>query len=543
MGKKSKRRVNNGSGGIAKSNQPPASKPKEKEALENLMFEDPFEDVFEEEEIVQSSDNELVDEDRKPEESTNTQREVTTKAWTPSQGLEPGQALEMDERAYTMHHALTPEWPALSFDFVRDSYGEGRVRFPHTVLAVIGTQASKREWNKVQLLKMTDLGRTSKEPRDLKKRKSDEEKQNDDSDESSDEDMDDEDEAEDSDEEEEIDHDPILEHITLNHNGGVNRIRVMPHHGNASIADTLAEFLISKRIVSTWSDEGHVSLYDIAPCLDYLDRSAGKFTDAATSQDVSTSSRKPFFTYRGHKSEGYAMDWSRVRIGNLATGDCNGQIHIWDPTDSAYQITCAYDNSKFKARNNLPRSIEDIQWSPTEATVFAAAECQGAIQIYDTRRTGKPMITHLAHVNTDVNVLSWNAQVNNLLASGADDGAFCVWDLRTFGAPGGKPPAPLARFSYSQKPITSVEWHPTDESMILVTDEDATYVYDLSIEADAESEQRMSLGSEEVEVPPQLLFLHCGSQNTKEAHWHPQIPSLVMTTALSGFNLFIPSNL
>ena len=77
--------------------------------------------------------------------------------------------------------------------------------------------------------------------------------------------------------------------------------------------------------------------------------------------------------------------------------------------------------------------------------------------------------------------------------------------------------------------------------MIVVSDEDATYIYDLSIEEDEEEDEKGAEGDED--IPPQLLFVHCGSESTKEAHWHPQITSLVMTTALSGYSAFIPSNL
>lgn len=120
-------------------------------------------------------------------------------------------------------------------------------------------------------------------------------------------------------------------------------------------------------------------------------------------------------------------------------------------------------------------------------------------------------------------------------------GLFSVWDLRNFQSKD-IPPQPLARFTCHKKPITSLEWHPSDESMIVVSDEDGTYIYDLSIEED-EDEEKSEFDGVDGSIPPQLLFVHCGSESTKEVHWHPQITSLVMTTALSGYSVFIPSNL
>lgn len=92
--------------------------------------------------------------------------------------------------------------------------------------------------------------------------------------------------------------------------------------------------------------------------------------------------------------------------------------------------------------------------------------------------------------------------------------------------------------------------------MIAVSDDRGTYIYDLSIEEDdpdavaagrndgeGDVDDGGGGGGVEGEIPPQLLFVHSGSEMTKEVRWHPQIPSCVATTSLSGFSVFIPSNL
>ena len=163
-------------------------------------------------------------------------------------------------------------------------------------------------------------------------------------------------------------------------------------------------------------------------------------------------------------------------------------------------------------------SIEDLQWSPTESTVVCAAESGGHVAIYDTRAPHRAMLRPHLHPKTDVNVLNWNKLVSNLLATGGDDGTLCVWDLRHFGGAKekSKAPQPLARFSCHQTPVTSVEWHPTDESMLVMSDEVGVYIYDLSVEEDTQA--TTSTTQLVADIPPQLLFCHSGSQQFKECH-------------------------
>jgi ribosome assembly protein RRB1 len=124
----------------------------------------------------------------------------------------------------------------------------------------------------------------------------------------------------------------------------------------------------------------------------------------------------------------------------------------------------------------------------------------------------------------------------HLLASGADDGQWAVWDLRqwkpTANVSSNDKPTPVASFNFHKEQITSVEWHPTDDSIVLVAAGDNTLtLWDLAVELDDE-ESRDTAGVKD--VPPQLLFVHYMEQ-VKEAHWHPQIPGMVMATGYGGF--------
>eukprot|EP00578_Thalassiosira_sp_NH16_P025723 CAMPEP_0181082658 /NCGR_PEP_ID=MMETSP1071-20121207/3741_1 /TAXON_ID=35127 /ORGANISM="Thalassiosira sp., Strain NH16" /LENGTH=608 /DNA_ID=CAMNT_0023164263 /DNA_START=40 /DNA_END=1866 /DNA_ORIENTATION=+ len=567
--------------------KPPALRSVAEQAVEtadNLRCEDPYEDVYEDgddesyEDVYESSGDE-EDEEYTEAMATGDEKAIAKKKQPKSSipvvdmddSNQPSQVksynpflasntsnspLEMDETAYKMHHALAPEWPSLTLDIVPDRHlGDHRTRFPHTVTMVVGSQADGRGKNKLSVLRMSDLSRIPGSGREKTEKELDDEMLGD---EWKHEDDDDAESAMSSDEEEEDveELDPVLEHYSFPHScGGINRVRVCPHNSD---------------IVGVWSESGVVSLYDIGGALDVLDRSAlggansGKNDDAKKQQQqtVRKMRKDPFFVYSGHSTEGYAIDWSRVAPGRLATADCDGNIHIWDATHPITNddIVAKYGkknssaspwgNSSFDIKptysahgSNLDNpSVEDLQWSPTEATVLASAECGGYVRIYDVRCPGKAMISNKVNESgADVNVISWNGLVGNLLASGGDDGSFSVWDLRNFQTPDpSTPPKPLARFQSHRAPITSLEWHPTDESMIVVSDDHGTYIYDLSIEEDG---PELFLGGVEGEIPPQLLFVHSGSEMTKEVHWHPQIPSCVATTSMSGFSVFIPSNL
>ena len=201
--------------------------------------------------------------------------------------------------------------------------------------------------------------------------------------------------------------------------------------------------------------------------------------------------------------------------------------------------------------------MEDIQWSPTEHNVLASCSVDKSIRVWDIRAApGKACMVSLTDAHdSDVNVISWNRLEAAFLLSGGDDGAIKTWDLRLCGP--SKAPQPVAVFKHHTAPITSLEWHPTDSTVFAASgDDNQVTLWDLAVEKDEEEEEET--GKEEGEasggsskendkdeedaqldkLPPQLLFIHQGSSEVKELHWHPQIPGLVMSTALNGFDVF-----
>lgn len=464
----------------------------EKEEEEELEFEDPFGDDIEEEDLPEEGDED-EDEDEynvegeEEEESMEVESEKKKKTvWKPGTNLEENEVLEFDPSAYDMLHSFSAEWSCLTFDILRDNLGWDRKKFPHTLYLVTGTQASQAWKNSIYVLKISQLCK-----------------------------MENEDDEEDDDDEE-MEDDPIIETQTIAHQGGINRIRAIPSHPH---------------VVATWADTGRVNLWNISTQLKTLDMNANL---SVFKNQPNKNPKKPIQVFKGHETEGFALDWSTTEEGRLVTGDCHSKIHLWNYNGSQWTV----DETPYAAHEG---SVEDLQWSPKEANVFASCSVDGTIKLWDVRMKTTAALSLKAH-DCDVNVISWNRQTDFLLISGADDGSFNIWDLRNFKQ--GPQLARVAHFKWHSKAITSVEWHPTDAATLVVAGEDdQVTTWDMSLEKEEHDEKFKSSNAKvEFELPDQLLFCHLGQKQIKEVHWHPQIPGLLISTAYDGFNIYKSCN-
>jgi len=451
------------------------------------------------EEDRHSSDSEMSqDEDMESDDDWIDQNEDEEGEQGPGQVYLPGvqvdkehedirpSKLEVDETAYVMLHKAHTGAPCLSFDIIEDPLGDMRESYPMTNYIVCGTQAERSHTNSVVVMKLSNMHKV--------KEREDKDQNDEESDVS-------------GDEEEDPAKKPELSAAPIHHPlGAVNRIRA------TKVGKT--------NIAASWCERGIVYVWDISTPLHVVNDAKSLANYHKTSQSDPI---KPLYSFNGHGVEGFAMDWSPTVPGQLLTGDCNKNIHLWKPGEgSSWNV----DQRPYVGHT---ASVEDIQWSPNEATVFASCSVDKSIRIWDVRVSPAKacMLTSSEAHDRDVNVISWNKN-EPFIVSGGDDGVIKIWDLRQF-----KTGKPVALFKHHTSAITSVEWHPTDGSVFGAAGADNQIsLWDLAVEKDEDS------GVEDVDVPPQLLFIHQGQSDIKEIHWHKQCPGVMLSTAHSGFNVF-----
>ncbi|KYN00919.1 Glutamate-rich WD repeat-containing protein 1 [Cyphomyrmex costatus] len=448
------------------------------------MKEEPMEGVANEGESSESSDESIEDGN-----INGSQKETKSQVYLPGQALQEGEELTVDDSAYKLLHHAQSGAPCLSFDVIPDDLGNSRESYPLSMYIVAGTQAGRTHINNLLVMKMSNLYGN---------------KHSGDS------------ESESSDSEDEDKSKPVMSVAPIKHQGCVNRVRCSKIGGGI--------------LAASWSELGRVNIWNLQEQLSAVENPS-LLTAYRNKYDKGSTDIKPLYTFKGHLSEGFGLDWNCIEPGTLASGDCKGNIHVWriDVSGASWHVDQRPYNS------HAPHSVEDLQWSPSERNVLASCSVDKSIKIWDIRTSPQNacVLTVSGAHTADINVISWNQKESQFMISGGDDGMLCIWDLRQFGSNGA---SPVATFKQHTAPITTVEWHPTDATVFASGGaDDQIAQWDLSVEADHTGEPQDRVLAK---LPPQLLFIHQGQLDIKELHWHPQCPGTIISTANSGFDIF-----
>lgn len=155
---------------------------------------------------------------------------------------------------------------------------------------------------------------------------------------------------------------PQMDCALIKHAGCINRIR----------ATTVA----NNTLVATWSELGRVNIWNVSDQLLAVD---DKELLSSYHKEGKANKVNSIFTFSGHQQEGYAIDWSQVVPGLLASGDCRRDIHVWQPLESG---TWNVDQKPLIGHTD---SVEDLQWSPNEQSVLASCSVDKSVRIWDIR--------------------------------------------------------------------------------------------------------------------------------------------------------------
>ena len=214
-----------------------------------------------------------------------------------------------------------------------------------------------------------------------------------------------------------LDEDPLLEHRSIPHLGGVNRVRAQPLPASSPLTPVSQPYY-----VASWSETGKVHIWDVRPLIEALDV-PGYTLDKARAHT-------PAFTVGSHgRTEGFALDWAASGGANpsalrLLTGDVDARIFLTTTTPAGF-------NALAQPFAGHAASVEDLQWSPSEPTVFASCSADRSVRVWDVRTKGRKSVAGIAQAHeSDVNVISWNRASTYLLLSGGDEGGIKTWDLR-----------------------------------------------------------------------------------------------------------------
>ncbi|KAH7649138.1 hypothetical protein FG379_003703 [Cryptosporidium bovis] len=252
----------------------------------------------------------------------------------------------------------------------------------------------------------------------------------------------------------------------LNHPGEVNKAIHMPAH----------PFIITTRTIN-----GDILIFDYS-----------KHESFPTDEFC-----HPQLLLRGHKSEGYAMDWEcgkcssesdKSDVSRLVSGGSDKTIYLWDlngKTDSVLNSNIR-NNFVYSPKNTLEKNdvnedhecsipelfppvleplysynwhksdVNDLKWHPSCRFLFSSVSDDNCLAFWDTRSSEnssfntKPVL--FKETNSKINCISFNEFLPTVFATGDVEGIVNIWDSRNLSK------SIFELEFHSQKPIVSLEW-------------------------------------------------------------------------------------
>ncbi|KAL7204560.1 hypothetical protein ACSBR2_017602 [Camellia fascicularis] len=155
-------------------------------------------------------------------------------------------------------------------------------------------------------------------------------------------------------------------------------------------------------------------------------------------------------------------------LGLIAGGLVDGNIGIWNPL--ALISPAASENALVSQLSRHKGPVRGLEFNALSPNHLASGADEGEICIWDIANPTEP--THFpplkgsgSATQGEISFLSWNSKVQHILASTSYNGTTVVWDLRK--------QKPVISFSDSNRRRCSVlQWHPDVATQLIVASDD-----------------------------------------------------------------------
>jgi histone-binding protein RBBP4 len=219
---------------------------------------------------------------------------------------------------------------------------------------------------------------------------------------------------------------------------------------------------------------------------------------------------KPDMRLKGHKREGYGMDWNPIEEGTLATASADTSICIYklEADLGLCGTRPTVDLSPAATLSGHSDVVDGVSWHPHHSTVLASCSFDKQLRIWDLRAGSGARQSETVHRDA-VHSVQFHPTADFVLATGSADNAVRVWDMRNFSAP-------AAEFVGHTDAIHGVKWAPFSDSVLMSYGADRTVIcWDIG-------KIGQHVDGDDDHAPPELVFKHTGhTAHVREASWAP----------------------
>lgn len=216
----------------------------------------------------------------------------------------------------------------------------------------------------------------------------------------------------------------------------------------------------------------------------------------------------------GLSDESFALSWNKVRKG-LLTSAAQTTICVWD-TPKASEPSVVIENAHAD-------SINDVKFGPDGNLLISTAD-DGHFKIWDLRTDTRKFTMAYKAVSDDGESLcvgQFNPINANVFAvAGSSSGEIQIWDMRM-------PQSEINSFSYHSSQVTLLEWCPNQENILASgSDDKKIYIWDQAMNGSEQARQDYEDG------PPELIFPHeYHTSVIEDIQWIPQSSNYNMSIA------------